>query len=98
MTPKEKAKELFYKFNTITSNEFKSDTVTSAKAAKQCVIMSVDEIIKNFDGMHKPEYAAFDVLGEQKYTLTHEQEYPTHKNGYEMQDYWNEVKTELKKL
>jgi hypothetical protein len=44
MTPKEKYQELFYKFNTITSKEFKSDTVTSASAANECVRIAVEEM------------------------------------------------------
>ena len=49
MTPKEKYQELFYKFNTITSKEFKSDTVTSASAANKCVRIAVEEMINDCD-------------------------------------------------
>jgi hypothetical protein len=46
MIPKEKALELFYKYNSITSNEFKSDAFTSAKVSKQCALTAVDELIE----------------------------------------------------
>jgi hypothetical protein len=46
MTPKEKALNLFYKYNSQTSNEFKSDSFTSAKTAKECALICVDEILK----------------------------------------------------
>jgi hypothetical protein len=49
ITTKEKALELFYKYNSETSNEFKSDTFTSAKTAKKCVLIAVDEIISALD-------------------------------------------------
>lgn len=58
--------------------------------------MHLDEIIKNFEGLHKPEYCAFDAIGERKFTF--ESEYPECMNGYEMVDYWEEVKTEIEKL
>ena len=45
MTATEKSEELFYKFNKITSQEFRSDTFTSATFAKYCAIISVNEII-----------------------------------------------------
>ncbi len=45
MTPQEKALNLFYKYNYQTSNEFKSDTYTSAKTAKGCALIAVDELI-----------------------------------------------------
>ena len=45
MTPKEKAQQLFYKYNSQTSDEFKSDTFKSAKTAKQCALIAVDELI-----------------------------------------------------
>jgi len=41
MTLKEKAKELFYNYNSKVSQEFNSDTFTSAKIAKECAIICV---------------------------------------------------------
>jgi hypothetical protein len=69
MTPKEKYQELFYKFNTITSKEFKSDTVTSASAANECVRIAVEEILKM--GWNLPHYE--NISGEQYWNevLTH---------------------------
>ena len=46
MEIREKALELFYKFNKITSKEFNSDTFTSATSAKQCALICVDEILR----------------------------------------------------
>lgn len=45
MTPKEKALELFYKYNTQVSQEFNSDSFKSAKISKECVLIAVDELI-----------------------------------------------------
>jgi hypothetical protein len=45
MTAKEKAQQLFYKYNSQTSDEFKSDTFKSAKIAQQCALIAVDEMI-----------------------------------------------------
>ena len=48
MTPREKALNLFYKYNSQTSNEFKSDSFTAAKTAKECALICVYEIISEF--------------------------------------------------
>ena len=56
----------------------------------------VDEILKNFDGLHKPEYCSFDAIGERKFI--YEGEYPNHMTGYDMVDYWEEVKSHITRL
>lgn len=48
MKPKEKALELFYKFNKITSKEFNSDTLHSATSAKECALICINEIIDQY--------------------------------------------------
>lgn len=89
MTPKEKAIELV--------NRFKGFEMTNENyAIKQVAIIVVDEILKNFIGLHKPEYCAFDAIGERKFTF--EGEYDEHMTGYDMEAYWNEVKEEINKL
>jgi hypothetical protein len=99
MTPKEKAQELVdtflphirgadrYNHNLESMNVFIS---------KQCALIAVDEIMKQFDGLHKPEYCAFDAIGERKFTF--DSESPEHMNGYDMTAYWEEVKAEIEKL
>ena len=94
MTPKEKAEELFVKYN-----EFNYETIvysTQRTKAKECALIAVDEILKQFDGLHKPEYCAFDCIGERKFTF--KSEYPEHMTGYDMVEYWQQVKEEIEKL
>jgi hypothetical protein len=87
MTPKEKAQELI--------NRFSKVGLQQREEGIECALICVDEIITVFLGMHKPEYAAFDAIGERKYT--YEAEYDTHMTGYNMIGYFEEVKTEIKK-
>ncbi len=87
MEAKEKAKELVEKYISVNGNSF---------FAKDCALIAVDEILKNFEGLHKPEYCAFDAIGERKFTF--EGEYPEHMTGYDMVSYWEEVKQEIEKL
>ena len=88
MTPKEKAKELLDKYFW--------EAVPTKKQAKQCSLIAVDETLKQFDGLHKPEYCAFDCIGERKFTF--KSEYPEHMTGYDMVEYWQQVKQEIEKL
>ena len=46
MTPKEKAKELFYK---ILKHSFSDESVSALHRAKQCALIAVDELIKYHD-------------------------------------------------
>ncbi len=87
MNTSEKAIELVNKFNSCLL-----DSVLSKKVA----IITVDEILKNFEGLHKPEYCAFDAIGERKFTF--ESEYPEHMTGYDMISYWEDVKVKIQEL
>lgn len=68
-------------------NKFKSKLVS---------IIVVNEILKNFEGLHKPEYCAFDAIGERKFTF--ESEYIEHMTGYDMIAYWEDVKIQIESL
>lgn len=87
MTPKEKAEELVGKFYFL---------VQTKEEQKRCALMAVDEILKNFEGLHKPEYCAFDAIGERKFTF--QGEYDEYLTGYDIIEYWQEVKQEIEKL
>lgn len=91
MTPKEKALELYKKYEFVYIQNY-----TSKHEVKQCVLILVEEILKNFDGLHKPEYCAFDAIGQRKFTF--ESEYAECMTGYDMIEYWQEVKSEIEKL
>ena len=95
MTPKEKARQIFNSIRRM-DNESGKDCATC-----DCVVLPIskfmcDEILKQFDGLHKPEYCAFDAIGERKFTF--ESEYPEHMTGYDMVSYWEQVKAELEAL
>jgi hypothetical protein len=93
MTPKEKALEYVVTYYKIVPSRSKKE---SSELAKKLAIICVDEILKNFDGLDKPEYTAFDAIGERKFTF--DGEYDTHMTGYDMEEYWKEVKREIKKI
>ena len=84
MTPKQKAEYLIDKMYSISG---------LPRFSKAYALICVDEILLNFEGLHKPEYCAFDAIGERKYIF--ESEYPEHMTGYDMVEYWNEVKREI---
>lgn len=88
MTPKNKAIELF--------NKYAKMWHASTDDVKNCATIAVEEILKNFEGLPKPEYCAFDAIGERKFTF--HGEYDTHMTGYDMIAYWEEVKIEIKNL
>ncbi len=91
MTAKDKAKELVDNFNpwvySIT-DEIELDY------AKKCAVICVDEILKMFEGLHKPEYCSFDIYEPKKYHMEVEAEF----NGYTMSEYWEQVKIEINEL
>ena len=93
MTPKEKAEELFIKCYPIW---YENGVLAKRKYAKEYAQIVVDEILKQFDGLHKPEYCAFDCIVERKFTF--KSEYPEHMTGYDMVEYWQEVKKEIQQL
>ena len=93
MTPQEKAKELTNKY--FKGSDLLYYDLTWIQA-KECALIAVDEILKQFDGLHKPEYCAFDAIGERKFTF--ESEYPQHMTGYDMVAYWEDVKAQIEAL
>ena len=78
MTPKNKAEELITSFMAILSlpgaplGEYKDGI------AKDCAYAVVDEMLKMFNGLYKPEYVLFDIYEPKKYSLEGESEF----NGY----------------
>jgi len=103
MTPKEKAQELVDKFKDYVHGYVGSSMLTNHEypeqilaQAKKVAIITVDEILKQFDGLHKPEYCVFDGIGERKFTF--DGEYKEHMTGYDMVAYWEQVKAELKAI
>lgn len=96
MTSKEKAQELLLKFKGYVCGYVGSSMLTNTEypevilsQAKGVAIITVNEILKNFEGLHKPEYCVFDAIGERKYTF--DSEHPEHMTGYDMVEYWTEV-------
>lgn len=86
MDTKDKAQELIEKFR---------QCVSGSSCAKEASLIAVDEILANFEGLHKPEYSVFDAIGERKFTF--DGEYPEHMTGYDMVDYWEEVRDHIRK-
>lgn len=103
MTSKEKAEELLLKFkdyvcgyvgsSMLTNHEYPEQILSQAK---KVAIIAVNEILKNFEGLHKPEYCVFDAIGERKFTF--ESEHPEHMTGYDMVAYWEDVKVQIEAL
>ena len=56
--------------------------------AKQCALIAVDEILEEIAQLNKPEYTIFITCLDPIAT----------KNGYEKEDFWQDVKTEIEKL
>ncbi len=94
MTPKEYAEALVEDYySTIMS--FLSDNMRWENA-KKCALIAVKQMKGIFDGLHKPEYCAFDAIGERKFTF--EGEHPNHMTGYDMLEYLEQVEQEIQKL
>ena len=103
MTTKEKAEELVNMFKEYVYGYVGSSMLTNTeypeqilKNAKIVSIKTVKEILKNFEGMDKPEYCTFDAIGKRKFTF--ESEFPEHMTGYDMENYWKEVIEHIEKL
>jgi hypothetical protein len=105
MTAKEKAKELVDKYlNTIIHFPYidteNGDCIGTGYMTHQsaigCALIACDEVLQIFEGLHKPEDCAFDAIGERKYTF--DSEYENQMNGYEMVEYWQQVKGEINLL
>ncbi len=93
MSPKEKAKELYQKM--LEAGDAQGDFVYDA-SAKASAIIAVDEILKTFEGLDKPEYVSFDSVQPRNYTF--DSEYETHMTGYDMEEYYKQVKQEIEKI
>ena len=94
MTPKQYAEQLVEDYySTIMS--FLSDNMRWENAKKGALI-AVKHMKGIFDGLHKPEYCAFDAIGERKFTF--EGEHPDHMTGYDMLEYLEQVEQEIQKL
>lgn len=83
MEAKAKAKELVEK---ITVKIFSSGCTVSKPMVRAIGIMMIDEILKELDGLHKPEYTTFR-------TYTGKQ-----MDGYELIDFYKSVKKQITKL
>ena len=88
MTPKEKAIELVDKFTQTNGNAF---------FAKECALIAVDEIIKMLMSLYKPEYTSFNTVNELMYQFEESDECDV-MDGYEMVEYYEQVKQEIEKL
>jgi len=84
MTPKERAKYLF--------DKMKGFRVKHSHS-KKCAKIAVEEMLNQFKGLSKPEYVAFDCIGERQFT--YEGEYADRMTGYDMVAYWQEVLKEI---
>ena len=100
MTPKEKAAALVEKYkeyvhgyagsSMLTNHEYPEQILSQAKKA---ALIAVDEILAILRGLQRQEYCRF--VG--KFTYKGE-EHEHIMTGYDMADYYNEVKTELTNL
>lgn len=93
MNTKEKAIELVNKFKDNVCGECPEKILENAKKSS---IIAVNEILKNFEGLHKPEYCAFDAIGERKFTF--DSEYPEYMTGFDMVAYWENVIVQIELL
>lgn len=97
MTAKEKAKELVNKFEVLkhpTYDGWGGEEEFTEGLAKECAIICVDEILRMFEGLDKPEYVTFDIYEPKQYHMEEDTDY----NGYAMSEYWEQVKVEINEL
>lgn len=102
MTPKEKAQSLVDNFKGIVYPYIGSSMLTNEidervilRNAKVCATIEVDEIINLLSTLSKPEYTAFIV--KDVYTIT-DTEYEGHAHGYELIEYFQQVKEEISNI
>lgn len=102
MTPKEKAIELIHKFRMkryegilIPANVDMEREKRMDKVGAELALIAVNEIINLLNTLAKPEYVAFYV--KDVYTIA-DTEYETHAHGYELIEYWQQVKEEINNL
>lgn len=105
-SPKEKAEEIIKKILTnipdykvagrdgLNGLVIMKDAEKINNTAKQCALIAVDEILAIIETLDKPEYTAFLL----KDKLEFETEYAKHFNGYDIEEYFKEVKSEIEKL
>ena len=70
MTTIERTKYLLEKVNgaPISKDEWnRASDYAKADLKRKCYVV-IDEILLIFEGLNKPEYCAFDAIGERKYT------------------------------
>jgi hypothetical protein len=94
MTPKEKANQLYDDAYSRWCNELSHDK--NILIAKSISTYVCDKLLEIFEGLHKPESCAFDAIGDRKYTF--DSEYEGRMTGYDMVDYFQQVKEEIEKL
>ena len=88
MTPREKADELYSKYDDLLNKDF-GNPIVFDNQIKQCALIAVDEIIKSRP--LEPNNADWDDCG-----ATHKYWYDAQKE--EALKYWQEVKQEIEKL
>jgi hypothetical protein len=85
MTPKERAESLFITFRSQLKGDW-SDNIDII-LSKECALIAVDEIITILELInYHPEYVSFSQKNEDDECM----------NGYEMVDYYEQVKEEIK--
>lgn len=87
MTPQEKAKELYDKYEKLFLN---ANADSWSKEASNCVLMLVDEILNELNQLHKPEYTTFitryaESSGDAGESM----------DGYEKINFWEDVKDNI---
>lgn len=95
MNTKEKAWELVQRKYSDAIYHHLAPNLPTTQIAKICALICVEEMIKLLETLNKPEYTSF--LAKDIYTIA-ETEYDTHIHGYELIEYWNQVKQEIEKL
>lgn len=80
MTPEEKAKELIKKFQKEIPDYLYQGKMLDI-AAKACAIILCDEMIKELENLHKPEYTTFRMFDEKQM------------DGWELLEFWQQVKS-----
>jgi len=98
MTPKQYAEQLVDQFDEHAEARISDSGRDFDKkyCTKQCALIAVKHMKGILDGLHKPEYCAFDAIGERKFTF--EGEHPDHMTGYDMLEYLEQVEQEIQKL
>ena len=94
MSAEEKAKELADKYYGLCDEYVVFADYHKLQLAKKSAIVAVDEIIGLLEKLSSPEYVAF-LLKDQ---VSIETEYETHLHGYELKQFYEDVRVNLEKL